>query len=78
MYVIFLQYTHCLKKTLIVSCSLLCESGDRVKVDQSSFSAYLHAVMLPHHCSEYGRGHEDLRVRSLIESEGAQIQKFPT
>ena len=53
MYVIFLQYTHCLKKTLIVSCSLLCESGDRVKVDQSSFSAYLHAVMLRHHCSEY-------------------------
>ena len=53
MYVIFLQYTHCLKKTLIVSCSLLCESGDRVKVDQSSFSAYLPAVMLLHHCSKY-------------------------
>ena len=27
-----------------------CESGDRVKVDQSSFSADLHAVMLRHHC----------------------------
>ena len=32
---------------------LLCESGDRVMVDQSSFSADLHAVMLRHHCSEY-------------------------
>ena len=32
---------------------LLCECGDRVKVDQSSFSAYLHAVMLHIHCSEY-------------------------
>ena len=53
MYVIFLQCTHCVEKTLIVSCTLLCESGDRVKVDQSSFSAYLHAVMLRHHCSEY-------------------------
>ena len=31
-----------------------CESGDRVMVDQSSFSADLHAVMLRHHCSEYG------------------------
>ena len=41
------------KKTLIVSCTLLCESGDRVKVDQSSFSADLHAVMIHHHCSEY-------------------------
>ena len=54
MYVIFLQSNHCIKKTLTVSCKLLCESGDRVKVDQSSFSAYLHAVMLRHHCSEYG------------------------
>ena len=53
MYVIFLQCTHCVEKTLIVSCTLLCESGDRVKADQSSFSAYLHAVMLRHHCSEY-------------------------
>ena len=53
MYVIFLQCTHCVEKTLIVSCTLLCESGDRVMVDQSSFSAYLHAVMLRHHCSEY-------------------------
>ena len=53
MYVIFLQSTHCIKKTLTVSCTLLCESGDRVKVDQSSFSADLHAVMLRHHCSEY-------------------------
>ena len=41
------------KKTLTVSCMLLCESGDRVKADQSSFSADLHAVMLRHHCSEY-------------------------
>ena len=54
MYVIFLQCTHCVKKTLTVSCTLLCESGDRVMVDQSSFSADLHAVMLRHHCSEYG------------------------
>ena len=44
MYVIFLQCTHCVEKTLIFSCTLLCESGDRVKCDQSSFSAYLHAV----------------------------------
>ena len=56
MYVKFLQSTHCIKKTLTVSCTLLCESGDRVKFDQSSFSAYLHAVMLRHHCSEYDRG----------------------
>ena len=54
MYFISLQSTHCIKKTLTVSCTLLCESGDRVKVDKSSFSAYLHAVMLRHHCSEYG------------------------
>ena len=54
MYFVFLQSTHCIKKTLTVSCTLLCESGDRVKVDKSSFSAYLHAVMLRHHCSEYG------------------------
>ena len=53
MYVIFLQCTHCVKKTLTVSCTLLCESGDRVKVDQSSFSADLHGVMLCHHCSKY-------------------------
>ena len=53
MYVIFLQSTHCIKKTLPVSCTLLCEFGDRVKVDKSSFSADLHAVMLRHHCSEY-------------------------
>ena len=55
MYGIFLQSTHCVKKTLTVSCTLRCESGDRVKIDQSSFSADLHAVMLRHHCSEYGR-----------------------
>ena len=55
MYVIFLQSTHWIKKTLTVSCTLLCESGDRVKFDKSSFSADLHAVMLRHHCSEYGR-----------------------
>ena len=53
MYVIFLQSTHWIKKTLTVSCTLLCESGDRVKVDKSSFSADLHAVMLRQHCSEY-------------------------
>ena len=53
MYVIFLQCTHCIEKTLIFSCTILCESGDRVKCDQSSFNAYLHAVMLRHHCSEY-------------------------
>ena len=39
MYAIFLQCTLCVKKTLTVSCTLLCESGDRVMVDQSSFSA---------------------------------------
>ena len=53
MYVLFLPRTYCVKKTSVVSCTLLCESGDRVMVDQSSFSAYLHAVMLRHHCSEY-------------------------
>ena len=53
MYVIFLQCTHCVKTTLTVSCTLLCESGDRVMVDQSSFSADLRAVMLRHHCSEF-------------------------
>ena len=53
MYFIFLESTHCIKKTLTVSCTLLCESGDRVKVDKSSFSADLHTVMLHHHCSEY-------------------------
>ena len=70
MYVIFLQYTHCLKKTLIVSCSLLCESGDRVKVDQSSFSAYLHAVMLRHHCWEYGAEGVSGSSQDQRESEG--------
>ena len=60
MYVIFLQCTHFVEKTVIFSCTLLCESGDRVKCDQSSFSAYLHAVMLRHHCSEYARVHERL------------------
>ena len=55
MYVILLQCTHCVKKTFTVLCTLLlCESGDRVKVDPSSFIADLHAVMLRHHCSEYG------------------------
>ena len=53
MYFKFLQSTHCIKNTLTVSCTLLCEFGDRVKFDQSSFSADLHAVMLRHHCSEY-------------------------
>ena len=47
------MYPLCKKKTLTVSCTLVCESGDRVKADQSSFSADLHAVMLRHHCSEY-------------------------
>ena len=54
MYVIFLQSTHCMKKTLTVSYTLLCESGDMVKVDKSLFSADLHAVMLHHHCSGSG------------------------
>ena len=53
MYVTLLQCTHCVKKTLTVSRMPFCESGDRVMVDQSSFSADLHAVMLRHHCSEY-------------------------
>ena len=53
MYVLFLQSTHCIKKTLTVSCMLLCESGDRVKVDLSLFSADMHAVMLRHQCSEF-------------------------
>ena len=52
------MYPLCKKKTLTVSCTLLCESGDRVMVDQSSFSADLHAVMLRHHCSEYGKQHQ--------------------
>ena len=47
------MYPLCKKKTLTVSCTLVCESGDRVKADQSSFSSDLHAVMLRHHCSEY-------------------------
>ena len=55
MSVVFLQCTHCVKKTLTVSCPLLCECGDRVKTDQSSFSADLHAVMLRHHCSEHAQ-----------------------
>ena len=41
------------KKDIDSSCTLLCESGDRVMVDQSSFIADLRAVMLRHHCSEY-------------------------
>ena len=53
MYVIFLQCAYCVKKILTVSCILLCESGDRVKVDQSSFSADLHSMMLRHQCWEY-------------------------
>ena len=68
MYVIFLQCTYCVQKSLTVSCTLLCECGDRVKVDQSSFSAYLHAVMLRHHCSEYAKKlHVDDDRTSLIE-----------
>ena len=67
MYVIFLKTTHCIKKTLPVSCKLLCESGDRVKVDQSSFSADLHAVMLRHHCSEYGQNHHTASAKSNKE-----------
>ena len=53
MYVIFLQCTYCVQKSLTVSFPL-CECGDRVKVNPSSFSADLHTVMLRHHCSEYG------------------------
>ena len=56
MCVIFLQCTLCVKKTLTVLCTLLCESGDRVKVDQSSFSVDLHTMMFRHHCSLYGIG----------------------
>ena len=53
MYVIFLQCTHCVKKTLPVLCTLLCESGDRVKVDQSPFSADLHAVDHLNYCHHH-------------------------
>ena len=66
MYFIFLQSTHCIKKTLTVSCTLLCESGDRVKVDESSFSAYLHAVMLRHHCSEYEKNLDVGYINQLL------------
>ena len=75
MYVIFLQCTHCVKKTLIVSCPLLCESGDRVKVDQSSFSADLHAVMLRHHCSEYGTEYMCHAIGSIMEQRTASDHK---
>ena len=34
------------KKDIDSSCPLLCESGDRFKVDQSLFSADLQGVML--------------------------------
>ena len=40
--------------------TLLCESGDRVMVDQRLFSANPHAVMLCHHCSEYAINQHDL------------------
>ena len=60
--------THCVKKTLTVSCKPLGESGDRVKVDQSSFSADLHAVMLRHHCSEY-EAYRRIVVRSQTSNE---------
>ena len=73
MYFIFLQSTHCIKKTLTVSCTLLCESGERVKVDKSSFSAYLHAVMLRHHCSEYGC---DLKLRGNVKQFGAFCDSY--
>ena len=76
MYFILLQSTHCIKKTLTVSCTLLCESGDRVKVDKSSFSAYLHAVMLRHHCSEYGHqvsGEVGLKIRRPLRSRPLNI-----
>ena len=66
MYVKFLQSTHCIKKTLTVSCTLLCESGDRVKFDQSSFNADLHAVMLRNHCSEYAQLRMLVRVSLSI------------
>ena len=80
MYVIFLQSTHCIKKTLTVSCTLLCESGDRVKVDKSSFSADLHAVMLRHHCSEYALeplflfSSSDHRLMLLTSSQNQHLQ----
>ena len=71
MYFIFLQSTHCIKRTLTVSCTLLCESGDRVKVDKSSFSAYLHAVMLRHHCSEYDTSTQQDQVWSSRQEAAA-------
>ena len=76
MYVIFLQCTHFVKKTLRVSCTLLCESGDRVMVDQSSFSAYLHAVMLRHHCSEYAVEQNPMLIWNMDES-GFHLKHSP-
>ena len=74
MYVIFLQCTHCVKKTLTVSYTLLCESEDRVKVDQSSFSADLHAVMFRHHhCSEYDNVQFTIIKNQLIKQIFHQI-----
>ena len=54
------------KKDTDSSCTLLCESGDRVKVAQSLFSADLHAVMLRHHCSEYGTDTGTIRTDHYI------------
>ena len=34
---------YCVQKSLTVSCMLLCECGDRVKVDQSSFRSVVPA-----------------------------------
>ena len=62
-----------MEKILTVSCTLLCESGDRVKVDQSSFSADLHAVMCRHHCSEYGFVQE----QELSERGGGRTLQAP-
>ena len=83
MYVISLQCIHCVKKRQTVSCTLVCESGDRVKADQSSFSADLHAVMLRHHCSEYvdPRNSPPDYVRSLrdlqLHPDDVMVTSFP-
>ena len=75
MFVIFLQCTHCVKKTLTVSCTLVCESGDRVMVDQSSFSADLHAVMLRHHYSEYSFEPENYEINHIEDHLLTKIYK---
>ena len=74
---VFLQCTYCVQKSLTVSCTLLCECGDRVKVDQSSFGAYLHAVMLRHHCSEYAVGSYTCHYGSSLLVKGQKWSKLP-